>query len=60
MDEATKAVIGGWIRHALTIAAGAYGFDFLLDPAISTAVITLVLAAIGFGWSTYKNKLGLK
>lgn len=55
MDEATKAVIGGWIRHIIGLAAGAMGMEWLQDPTVMTAAVTVVLAAVAFGWSSLKN-----
>lgn len=56
MDESTKAVIAGWVRHLMTLAAGATGIEFLSDPTITAGLVTLILGGGAFVWSWYKNR----
>lgn len=57
MDDTTKQVLTGWVRHGLTIAAGylaAHGLQ--VDDGTMQLVAAAIVAVIGVGWSAMHKK----
>lgn len=56
MDEMTKQVVAGIIRHIIGFAAGAMGLEWFLSPDVVNGLVTIALAGVAVGWS-WLNKV---
>jgi len=55
MDDTLKAVLAGWIRHGLTVGAGALGLDSYLTQDWYTAVAAAVMTILAASWSAWQK-----
>ena len=55
MNDTLKSILGGWVRHGLTVLGGAMGFDAYMTSDGYTAAAGAFLTLGGLAWSAWQK-----